>query len=111
MIVHLFGVTSSPSCANFALYERLPEENERVFDADPGYHKKFFERGGFLLANWIYTSFAASSQSVNLSRAPSMSQLDFHKSKYTERPPVAQWNVPVDKFNFSTTIKDTTLIN
>ena len=132
MTVHLFGGTSSPSCANFAL-RKTADDNEG--DVDPEtiqtIRRNFYvddclkavkseslavkladqlsaclAKGGFRLTKSISNSSPVIELIPESERAPSLRKLDFVKSKHVERPLGVQWNVATDTFGFTITIKD-----
>ena len=132
MTVHLFGGTSSPSCANFAL-RKTADDNEGDFDPETiqTIRRNFYvddclkavksessavkladqlsrclAKGGFRLTKWISNSSPVIESIPESERAPSLRKLDFDKSKHVERPLGVQWNVATDTFGFTITIKD-----
>ena len=132
MMAHLFGGTSSPSCANFAL-RKTADDNEGIFDpetiqtirrnfyvddclksvkSEPSAVRladqlsKCLAKGGFRLTKWISNSAAVIESIPESERAPSIRKLDFDKLKHVERPLGVQWNVATDKFGFSITMKE-----
>ena len=132
MMVHLFGGTSSPSCASFAL-RRTAEDNERNYDGETiqTIRRNFYvddclksvrseseavrladqlrqclAKGGFRLTKWVSNSPAVIKSIPESERAPSIMQLDFDRLNHVERPLGVQWNVASDKFGFNISVKD-----
>lgn len=131
MNVHLFGGTSSPSCANFAL-RKTADDNSGEFSqlAIETVKRNFYvddclksvatekaaiqlakelrdllAKGGFRLTKWMSNSPAVLSSIPEQDRAPSVKTLDFD-TPYIERALGIQWNVSSDTFGFTITIKD-----
>jgi len=131
MGVHLFGGSSSPSCANFALKKTMqdnkaefnpetiqtveqkfyvddclksvPTEDAAVTIADK--LRELLARRGFKLTKWLSHSKRVLESLPESERAINVKGLDFNK------PPVkrtlgVQWNVSSDTFDFSIVIKD-----
>ncbi len=133
MTVHLFGVTSSPSCANFAL-RRCGEDNMKEFspqalniimnnfyvddclasvaseeDAITLYHelRAMCFKGGFLLNKWISNSRRVLMSIPETEKAKEMMNLDLVRDNLpVERVLGVQWCVQSDVFKFKITIKD-----
>ena len=131
MRVHLFGGTSSPSCANFALkktaqdnkadfnpetiqtvernfyvddcLKSVPTEDAAVTLADQ--LRELLARGGFKLTKWLSNSKRVLESLPESERAAKVKGLDFDKLP-VERALGVQWNVSSDTFGFSIVIKD-----
>ncbi|KAK0144815.1 hypothetical protein N1851_016613 [Merluccius polli] len=130
MNVHLFGATSSPSCANFAL-RRCAEDNKEVFsdkvvntilhnfyvddclasvateEAVSLYHdlKAICYNGGFLLTKWISNSRHVLAAIPEEQRVKNVKDLD-HDQLPVERVLGVQWCVQSDTFKFKITFQD-----
>eukprot|EP00794_Sanderia_malayensis_P021405 gene21405-biopygen17186 len=131
MLVHLFGATSSPSCASFALLQTA-EDNKDDFDSVTveTMKKKFYvddclksveseqqavklqtelrqllSRGGFRITKWTSSSIKVLESVPESERAPAVKNLDFEDTTL-ERALGVQWNVTSDSFGFKITIKD-----
>ncbi|XP_070566927.1 uncharacterized protein [Ptychodera flava] len=125
MLVHLFGATSSPSCASYAL-RRTADDNRGNFDSDiinsvyrnfyvddflksvlnSSVAKKFVEEitsllseGGFQLTKWISNSREVLSSIPAAERAPSVMNLDLSDLP-VDRALGLQWDVEEDVFKF-----------
>ncbi|XP_070570012.1 uncharacterized protein [Ptychodera flava] len=125
MLVHLFGATSSPSCASYAL-RRTADDNRGNFDADiinsvyrnfyvdeflksvlnPSVAKKFVKEitsllseGGFKLTKWISNSREVLSSIPAAERALSVMDLDLSDLP-VDRALGLQWDVEEDVFKF-----------
>lgn len=130
MTVHLFGATSSPSCANFAL-KKTAKDNQH-FDAETidTVHRNFYvddclksvesnkdavrlsgqlcdllSKGGFHLTKWICNRREVIDAIPESERAQSLKDLDWGDLP-VERTLGLQWNVETDKFGFKIVIKD-----
>ena len=130
MMVHLFGGTLSPSCANFALH-RTAEDNKADFDSETietvyrhfymddalksvesedkairlaNQLRELMSRGGFNLTKWLSNSRKVIESLPEDSRASQVKSLDFDKLP-VERVLGVQWNVELDQFGFKITIK------
>ncbi|KAK0146726.1 hypothetical protein N1851_013933 [Merluccius polli] len=130
MNVNLFGATSSPSCANFAL-RRCAEDNKEVFsdkvvntilhnfyvddclasvateeEAVSLYHdlKAICYNGGFLLTKWISNSHVLAAIPEE-QRVKEVKDLD-HDQLPVERVLGVQWCVQSDTFKFKITFQD-----
>ena len=131
MRVHLFGGTSSPSCANFAL-QRTAEDNKADFDPETveTVKKNFYvddclksvksddqavrmasqlrqllAKGGFRLTKWNSTSRKVIESLPESERAERIKDLNFN-NPLIERVLGVQWNVSTDRFGFSIVVKD-----
>ena len=129
MLVHLFGGTSSPSCANFAL-RKTATENQADFDKatvdtvlnnfyvddclksmptvqyaiEPTSQlREMLDRGGFRLTKWISNSKDVLLAIPECERAASVKSLDL--DGLTERALGIHWNVEEDAFNFKIAIR------
>ncbi|CAM4597167.1 unnamed protein product [Leuciscus chuanchicus] len=133
MVVHLFGATSSPSCANFAL-RRCAEDNEEFFSQQVidtimnGFYvddclasvaleqeaislykglKAICAKGGFLLTKWVSNSRSVLASIPEEERAKEVKDLDLdHDSLPIERALGVRWCVQSDTFKFSITIQE-----
>lgn len=133
MTVHLFGATSSPSCANFAL-RRCAEDNEKEFsrqavntiinnfyvddclatvasdeEAIALYHelRAICFKGGFLLNKWKSNSRCVLASIPETEKAKEMKNLDMDRDKLpVERVLGVQWCVQSDVFKFKIIFKD-----
>lgn len=133
MTVHLFGATSSPSCANFAL-RKCAEDNIKQFnpqavktilnnfyvddcltsaaseeDAIALYQelRAICFKGGFLLTKWISNSRHVLAAIPETMRAEEVKNLDLdHDNLPVERVLGVQWCVQSDVFKFKITLKD-----
>ena len=130
MLVHLFGGTSSPSCANFAL-RKTATDNQADFDKATvdtvlnnfyvddclksvptvqhaikltSQLREMLDRGGFRLTKWISNSKDVLLSIPECERAASVKSLDF--DGLTERALGIHWNVEEDAFNFKIAIRD-----
>ncbi|KAK3745210.1 hypothetical protein QZH41_004249 [Actinostola sp. cb2023] len=131
MCVHLFGGTSSPSCANFAL-RKTATDNEKDFDPTTvntvlsnfyvddclksvattakairltSQLRQLLARGGFRLTKWLSNNKAVLQSVPESERAATVKNLDFDEN-LTERALGVQWNVQADTFNFKITNKN-----
>ena len=131
MMVHLFGGTSSPSCANFAL-KRTAEENKSDFDKqtiETVIHnfyvddclksvtledaavrlvnklRELLARGGFNLTKWVSNSKKVIESVPEASRAAQVKNLDLDQLP-VERALGVQWDVSSDQFGFKIIVKD-----
>ncbi|KAK0150375.1 hypothetical protein N1851_008532 [Merluccius polli] len=127
MVVHLFGATSSPSCASFALRQTaedfrdlfLPETVQTIkqdfyvddclksvaTEADAVTLCKELERacsmGGFRLHKWISNSRTVLMSIPQAARAKEVKDLDLESSDLpTERTLGIQWHIERDKTHF-----------
>lgn len=125
MQVHLFGATSSPSCANFSL-RRTAEDNRKDFDLEvtETVNRNFYvddclkstatieralflvkelprllERGGFNLTKWFSNRPEVMTTIPVEKRAPCVVDLDLENSR-TDRALEVQWNIQNDTFGF-----------
>lgn len=131
MRVHLFGGTSSPSCANFAL-KKTAQDNEADFNPETiqtvernfyvddclksvptedaavtlaDQLRELLTRGGFKLTKWLSNSKGVLESLPESERAAQVKGLDFDKLP-VERALGVQWNVSSDTFGFSIVVKD-----
>ena len=132
MVVHLFGATSSPSCAGFALH-RTVQDNAQDFEADVAtiVRENFYvddcltsvpstevgmrllpqlcellRRGGFRLTKWVSNDREVLSTVPATERAASVVDLDLDHLPI-ERTLGVLWNVDKDEFNYKVSIKET----
>lgn len=133
MVVYLFGATSSPSCANFAL-RRCAEDNKDFFsqqvfeiimysfyvddclasvaseqEAISLYKdlKNICAKGGFHLTKWISNSRGVLASIPEEERAKEVKDLDLdHDSLPVERALGMRWCVQSDTFKFSIIIQE-----
>ncbi|XP_015747596.1 PREDICTED: uncharacterized protein LOC107327368 [Acropora digitifera] len=131
MTVHLFGATSSPSCANFALRKTAKDNaTEGNSQAVETVLKNFYvddclksvatteeavklagdlsdllAKGGFRLTKWLSNDKEVLKSIPETERATSVKILDFG-DVLTERALGVQWNVNHDKFTFKIAAKD-----
>lgn len=132
MAVHLFGATSSPSCANYAL-QKCAEDNQGEFssDATNDVLKNFYvddclksvgteeqavalvhdlwtlcATGGFKLTKWIFNSRAMLASVPGGDRANEVKELDLEKVRLPiERVLGVQWCVESDTLKFGVVIQ------
>ncbi|KAK7899128.1 hypothetical protein WMY93_019981 [Mugilogobius chulae] len=133
MRVHLFGATSSPSCANFAL-RKCAEDFEHLYsqDAVSRLHHCFYvddclisvateeqalslykelvalcSDGGFRLTKWLSNRPAVMNAVPLFQRATSMEQLNMElDSVSVERVLGLEWSIKSDTFRFNVKLKD-----
>ena len=133
MTVHLFGATSSPSCANFSV-RKCAEDNINQFsaqavntimnnfyvddclastateeDAIALYHelRSICHKGGFLLTKWMSNSRQVLAAIPETERAKEVKNLDLdHDDLPVERVLGVQWCVQSDVFKFKILLKD-----
>ncbi|KAI3369223.1 hypothetical protein L3Q82_007506 [Scortum barcoo] len=133
MAVHLFGATSSPSCASYAL-RRSAEDNKEMFDATVVntvlhnfyvddclksvssdeeavslFHnlKALLQKGGFNLTKWISNSRKTLAAIPDKDRAKEVKDLDLDQDSLPlERALGVQWCVQSDCFQFKIIIHD-----
>ena len=125
MQVHLFGATSSPSCASFAL-QRTAEDHKDEFDEETvkTVKKNFYvddclksalnvekarglatqlreilAKGGFRLTKWASNSREVMASVPSSERAPSMVDLEFESFPDSSFLGIL-WNVETDEFHF-----------
>lgn len=130
MQVHLFGATSSPSCANFGL-RKVAEDNEEKFSCDvietvkrnfyvddclksvktvdtaitlADQLTKLLQNGGFRLTKWVSNSKKVIESIPQSERAKSVKMLDFDHLP-SERALGIQWNIQTDRFEFNINVK------
>lgn len=133
MTVHLFGVTSSPGCSNFAL-KATADDNEaavgsaaadflrRDFYVDDGLKsvaseeesvelvkdiKEMCKRGGFNLHKFTSNRKEVIQQIPVSDRAEGIKDLDFSREHLPiERALGVQWCIESDTFNFTISLRD-----
>ena len=133
MTVHLFGATSSPSCANFSV-RKCAEDNVTEFraqtintimnnfyvddcltsaateeDAIALYHelRAICSKGGFLLTKWMSNSRQVLAVIPETERAKDVKNLDLdHDDLPVERVLGVQWCVQSDVFKFKIILKN-----
>ncbi len=133
MVVHLFGATSSSSCASYAL-KRTAEDNTGCFSAeatntvkknfyvddllkavDTENHairlckelKSLCASGGFKLTKWISNNRAVLASIPESERAKVIKNLDLEKENLPlERALGVQWSAEEDTFMFQVTTKE-----
>ena len=125
MLVHLFGATSSPSCASYAL-KKTATDNQGEFDIQmidtlnrnfyvddclksaPSVENaltivqelpKLLEKGGFHLTKWISNCREVMSVIPEKERASTIVDLDLDKLP-VDRALGVRWDVEKDKFGF-----------
>lgn len=133
MVVHIFGATSSPSCASFALRKcaednRDPANSQAVDtvlhnfyvddclkavsseeEAIQLYHtlRAVCQRGGFRLTKWISNSRAVLSAIPEEERASEVKDLDLDQDTLPiERALGVQWCIQSDSFRFKIVMPD-----
>jgi len=122
MMVHLFGATSSPSCANFGL-RRTAEDNQQQFSKDavddclksvPSENKaivlvdelrQLLSKGGFRLTKWISNSRNVIESIPTSERAESVKDLLLDQLPI-ERALGVRWDVGSDTLGFKISVKD-----
>ncbi|XP_030828101.1 uncharacterized protein LOC115919169 [Strongylocentrotus purpuratus] len=131
MLVHLFGATSSPSCAGFALRKTV-EDNQQDFDPEVSQTvlENFYvddclksissreegkrlvsqlceilKRGGFRLTKWVSNDREVLSAVPSTERAASVVDLDFDHLPI-ERTLGVLWDMNSDSFGFKVSPKD-----
>lgn len=133
MVVHIFGASSSPSCANFAL-RKTAEDNSQSFPAEVAesvlnscyvddYIKNFdsdetaipmvadvkelCSKGGFRLTKWVSNSRAVIDSVGQNDLAVKFKDLDLQKDSLPiEKALGVQWNPETDKLGFRTMEKE-----
>ena len=132
MNVHLFGATSSPSCANFAL-QRTATEAESKYDQqvkDTLYHnfyvddcltsvateqeavklssdlRNICEEGGFKLTKWTSNNRAVLQSIPESDRSKEIAVLDLEQDLPSERALGMLWSPEKDQFGFKIVVKD-----
>ncbi|CAI5649405.1 unnamed protein product [Oreochromis niloticus] len=138
MVVHIFGATSSPSCASFALRKcaednRDPANSQAVDtvlhnfyvddclkavsseeEAIQLYHtlRAVCQRGGFRLTKWISNSRAVLSAIPEEERASEVKDFDLDQDTLPiERALGVQWCIQSDSFRFKIVMPDRALWN
>ncbi|XP_072164399.1 uncharacterized protein [Diadema setosum] len=131
MKVHLFGATSSPSCAGFAL-RKTAEDHQSEYDGDAvdTVRKNFYvddclksvktkeaaikliedlrrllNEGGFRLTKWMSNERDVLAAVPEADRAASVSSLDIEELP-EERTLGILWDVQMDAFGFKVNVKD-----
>ena len=133
MVVHLFGATSSPSCANFAL-RKCAEDNRELFSQqvfETIMHSFYVDdclasvaseqeaislyeglgticaMGGFRLTKWLSNSRCVLAAIPEEERAKEVKDLDLdHGILPVERALGVRWCVQSDTFKYSITVQD-----
>lgn len=131
MLVHLFGATSSPSCANFALRKTADDNLEgfdeevtdtvkrnfyvddclkSVGDSDKAIVlasdlRRLLAKGGFRLTKWVSNSSKVVASVPESERATSVKYLCFDEPSM-ERALGVLWNISSDEFGFKINVKD-----
>jgi len=92
MTVHLFGATSSPGCANFALIRSV---------------KEMCRRGGFNLQKFVSNKKEVLKNIPTVDRAEDLKNINLDLDKLPmERALGVQWCIQSDTFQFRITLKD-----
>jgi hypothetical protein len=131
MLVHLFGATSSPSCANFALL-KTADDNSEQFDEEvtQTVRRNFYvddclksveddsqaialasdlrellAKGGFRLTKWVSNSSRVVASLPESERAASVKDICFDKPSI-ERALGVLWDIGRDEFGFRIKVKD-----
>ena len=131
MKVHLFGATSSPSCAGFAL-RKTAEDHQNEYDKDVidtvrrnfyvddclksvktkedaiklvGDLRELLKEGGFRLTKWVSNEREVLATVPEADRAASVSSLDIDELP-EERTLGILWNVEMDAFGFKVNVKE-----
>lgn len=131
MLVHLFGATSSPSCANFAL-RKTADDNRNDFDSDVAniVFRNFYvddmlksvdnvkdakriasevsrllSLGGFHLTKWMSNSVEVLTSIPEAERAKPLRNMDLERLP-RERALGVEWDVEVDTIGFKTQVKE-----
>lgn len=131
MLVHLFGATSSPSCANFAL-RKTAEDNANNFDplitdivkknfyvddcfkSVPDERKgvevaiklpELLKHVGFRLTKWVSNSTTVIESIPESERAGNAKEMNFSQPSI-QRAMGKNWDVIIDEFTFKVTIKE-----
>ena len=126
MTRHIFGATSSPSCAAFAL-KKTADDNGTLFNEETirTVHRNFYvddllkscktvqdatqlavrlksllQKGGFRLTKWASSNREFLSSIPADDRAPSMKDLKFEEDLPVERALGMKWNVETDSFTY-----------
>lgn len=133
MVVHIFGATSSPSCANFAL-QQCAMDNKEDFDTDTvsTVLKNFYvddclksveseseavrlthnlialcARGGYRLNNWVSNSKTLLLSLPEEDRANKVKDLDLDQNIMSgERACGVQWCIETDSFEFKIQLQE-----
>ena len=130
MCVHLFGATSSPACANYALHKAVEDSSgdQETIDA---VFKNFYvddclkslptteeavkfvdemttacSKGGFEIAKWISSSRVVNEALPESKRAETIQHLDMNDVLPTERALGVVWDVESDNFKFQISLPD-----
>ena len=134
MLVHLFGATSSPSCAAFCL-RKTAQDFGNEFDSDisdivaDNFYvddclcsvssvengvkvvtqlPKLLQKGGFRLTKWLTNNFEVLQAIPEQERSPSLQLLDFNGTSI-ERVLGMCWHVEFDYFQFSVKLPERAL--
>lgn len=133
MCVHLFGATSSPSCASFSL-RKTAEDNRNFYDDDVinSALKNFYvddflkstktveeakhivrdmtelmAKGGFHLTKWLSNKREVLQEIPSSERAKSISSMNLDLDDFpSDRTLGVLWNVNEDTFTFKVTLKN-----
>ena len=119
--VHLFGVTSSPSCCNFAL-RRTAEDNKGSFVEEMvnTVKKNLYVNDCFKsvksseravefvdLTKWLCNKPEVIESIAKVERAPSVLDLELNKERLpVQRTLGLKWDMESDKFTFEVSLKD-----
>ncbi|VDI07764.1 Hypothetical predicted protein [Mytilus galloprovincialis] len=133
MVVHLFGATSSPSCANYALRKTASElkgtfDNQVVDTVLKNFYvddclksvsstnkaialisniQSLLKQGGFRIAKWISNDRDVINSVPVEERAKEIKDLDLDQDSLPiDRALGVQWCVDSDKFHFNIDVKD-----
>ena len=131
MLVHIFGATSSPTCANFSL-KKVAEDHQDEFNPETvktvqrNFYvddclkscgtvseakdlakdlKELLSRGGFNLTKWSSNSREVIEGIPEADRSVTMKSFDLEGAP-VERTLGVQWDVERDQFGFATATKD-----
>ncbi|XP_068689567.1 uncharacterized protein, partial [Montipora foliosa] len=116
MAVHVFGATSSPSCACFCLL-RTAEDNKDTFPSEISVRTphdarllvkmltELLSRGGFSLTKWMSNDREVLASIPPSRRAKSVVNLDFDEM-LTEHALGVEWRVRTDEFCFKVIAKE-----
>ncbi|XP_060579867.1 uncharacterized protein LOC132736694 [Ruditapes philippinarum] len=132
MNVHLFGATSSPSCAAFCLKRTANENTDKfsqeavstvernfyvddllksVLDSSSGIRlaaemKELLSLGGFRLTKWLSNCEYVMNSIPEADRAQSKEKIDLDNESSCERTLGLQWHVKYDHFVFDVNLRD-----
>ena len=132
MKVHLFGATSSPACANFAL-KQTAEDNKDQYDTEviDTVHNNFYvddclksirteeeamkltrdlrslcERGGFRLTKWSTDSKLVMDTIPEEEKSEAVKNLDFDENMPSQKALGMLWKMETDQFGFEIDLKN-----